>query len=73
MQRKHKKSLIICLLLKIQSLGLSVINDGFLRELLFEKMVEFKSVYGYFNKGHLELLKAYGDQETLIVENNLDP
>lgn len=73
MQRKHKKSLIICLLIKIQQLSLGVINDGFLRDLLFEKMAEFKGIYGYFNKGHLELLKLYGDQETLIVENNLDP
>ena len=36
-------------------------------------MKEFKGTYGYFNKGHVELLKIYGEPESLIMEHELDP
>lgn len=49
-----------------------IINAIFLKELLYEKTKEFKGIYGYFNKGHVELLKPYGDPESLIAENELD-
>ena len=54
----------------MQGLNLDV---PFLKDLLFEKTREFKGTYGYFNKGHLALLQAYGDPESLILENELDP
>ena len=73
MARRHKKSLVITLLLKIQALGLPSINSAFLRDLIFEKTSEFKGIYGYFNKGHLELLKTYGEPDTLIADYDLDP
>ena len=57
----------------MQELGLPQLNNNFLRELIFEKTREFKGVYGYFNKGHIELLKAYGDPDTLIADCQLDP
>ena len=59
--RRHKKSLIIDFLLKVQALGLATINEIFLKDLLFDKTKEFKSYYGYFNKGHIEMMKPYGD------------
>ena len=67
-----KKSLIITLLLRIQNLHISAWTDPF-RDILFEKLKEFKGLYQYFNKGMLELLKYYGDPDTLITDNNLDP
>ena len=36
-------------------------------------MREFKELFQYFNKGMLELMKYYGDIDTQISENNLDP
>jgi len=66
MLRKHRKSLAITHLLKLQALSIKDINAIFLKELTFEKTREFKSIYGYFNKGHLEILKYYGDVQTLI-------
>ena len=54
-------------------MNISELNLAFLKNLLFEKTKEFKATYGYFNKGHLELLKGYGDPETLIVDNELEP
>lgn len=50
-----------------------MLNLSFLKELLFDSTREFKGTYGYFNKGHLELLKAYGDPENLIIDHELDP
>ena len=50
-----------------------MLNLSFLKELLFDSTREFKGTYGYFNKGHLELLKAYGDPDTLIIDHELDP
>ena len=73
MLRRHKKSLVITHLLKLQALNIVPINDPFLKELLFEKVSEFKGTYGYFNKGHLELLKFYGDEQALIERHDLDP
>ena len=73
MLRRHKKSLAITILIKIQALDLPQLNANFLRELVLEKTREFKGIYGYFNKGHIELLKPYGDPETLITECHLDP
>ena len=70
--RRLKKSLIITLLLRIQNLHISAWTDPF-KDLLFEKLREFKELFQYFNKGMLELLKYYGDPDTLISENNLDP
>ena len=52
----------------MQALGLPQLSNNFLRELVLEKTREFKGVYGYFNKGHIELLKAYGDPDSLIVD-----
>ena len=43
-----------------------MINEVFLRDLLFDKMRDFKGTYGYFNKGHVELSKPYGELESLI-------
>ena len=43
------------------------------KQTLFMKVSESKQVYGYFNKGMLELLKYYGQPETVIIENLLDP
>lgn len=57
----------------MQALELPQLNNNFLRELVFEKTREFKGIYGYFNKGHLELLKVYGEPDTLIIECQLDP
>ena len=54
-------------------MGLPAINDTFLRDLLFDKMREFKGTYGYFNKGHVEICKPYGDLESLVSEHELDP
>ena len=73
MLRRHKKSLIIIHLLKMQGLGIHAISSLFLKELTFEKTREFKAIFGYFNKGHLELLRFYGEPETLIAELELDP
>ena len=70
--RRLKKSLIITLLLRIQNLHISAWTDPF-KLLLFEKLREFKELFQYFNKGMIELLKYYGDVDTLIAENNLDP
>ena len=50
-----------------------MLNLSFLKELLFDSTREFKATYGYFNKGHLELLKAYGDPDSLIIDHELDP
>ena len=44
-----------------------------MRELVLEKTREFKGIYGYFNKGHIELLKPYGEPESIIAECQLDP
>ena len=65
-QRRHRKSLNITFLLRVQSLNLTVINEVFLRDLLFDKMRDFKGTYGYFNKGHVDLSKPYGELESLI-------
>ena len=73
MLRRHKKSLAITILIKIQALNLPKINTNFLRELVLEKTREFKGIYGYFNKGHIELLKPYGEPESIIAECQLDP
>lgn len=73
MLRRHKKSLVIIFLIKVQALGLPPLNHNFLRELVLEKTKEFKGIYGYFNKGHVELLRAYGDPEQLILDCQLDP
>lgn len=73
MLRRHKKSLAITHLLKLQALNLDIINETFLKEALFERIKEFKGLYGYFNKGHLELLKYYGDVDGLVEEHELDP
>jgi len=73
MQRRLRKSLIITLLLRLQALNVDSLNKTFLKTLLFEKTVEFKATFGYFNKGHLELLKYYGDPDQLILDRDLDP
>ena len=57
----------------MQALGLPQLNNNFLRELVLEKTREFKGVYGYFNKGHIELLIASGAPDTLILDCQLDP
>ena len=66
MLRKHRKSLAITHLLKLQALNIKDINSVFLKDLTFEKTREFKGIYGYFNKGHLEILKYYGEVQKLI-------
>lgn len=66
MQRRLKKSLLITFILKAQALNISSLNSPFLKELLYEKTSEFKGTYGYFNKGHIEIMKYYGDPDELI-------
>ena len=70
--RRLKKSLLITVLLRIQNLHIGAWTDAF-KSLLFEKTKEFKGLFQYFNKGMLELLKYYGDPDSLIIDNSLDP
>ena len=69
MQRRLKKSLLITFMLKAQALNIPALNVPFLKELLFDKTREFKGAYGYYNKGHIELLKHYGDPDDLISDH----
>ena len=73
MTRRLKKSLLITFMLKAQALNINALNVPFLKELLFDKTREFKGTYGYFNKGHIELMKYYGDPDELIGDHQLDP
>ena len=43
------------------------------KDVLLQQAKEFKELFQYFNKGHLEMMKYYGNVDTLIAENNLDP
>ena len=43
------------------------------KDILLQQAKEFKELFQYFNKGHLEMMKYYGDVDSLIAENNLDP
>merc|ERR1712176_352906 len=73
MQRRHKKSLAITHLIKLQALQIKSINAAYLKEMTLDRTREFKGIYGYFNKGHLELLRCYGDEQDLINRHDLDP
>ena len=65
--RRFQKSLLVQMLLKIQSIDCKELNDNGFRHELFMKVTESKSVYGYFNKGMVELLKYYGEPEVVIA------
>lgn len=54
-------------------MNITELNNPFLKDLLFDKTREFKGTYGYFNKGHVELMKHYGDPDFLIEHHQLDP
>ena len=48
------------MLLRVQSLDWPGFNQDGYKAMLFPRVTEFKSIYGYFHKGMIELLKWYG-------------
>ncbi len=63
--RRLRKAQVVEIILKIQNLRVTEVNDQ-MRDMLLTTGKRFKELYGYFNKGYQAMLKWWGDPEQVM-------